>query len=85
MILRYLWYRLHTFYIDDSNSKAKALLEYLRTLEFVKEGQSDWGEEVSKELESGILRGLKDEAEGNVIPHGKIMSELHREFPDLEL
>lgn len=26
---------LHTIQIDDSNSKAKALLEYLKTLDFV--------------------------------------------------
>tara|TARA_R110002050_G_scaffold297524_1_gene459104 strand:+ start:423 stop:653 length:231 start_codon:yes stop_codon:yes gene_type:complete len=32
----------HTFHIDGSSQKAKALLEFLRTLEFVKEvEQSD--------------------------------------------
>lgn len=27
---------LHTIHIDDSNGKAKALLEYLKTLDFVR-------------------------------------------------
>ncbi|MDG1331433.1 MAG: addiction module protein [Crocinitomicaceae bacterium] len=32
----------HHFSIDGSSDKAKALLEYLRTLEFVKEESSDY-------------------------------------------
>lgn len=33
---------VHTFHIDDSNEKAKALLEFLRTLEFVKEDSREF-------------------------------------------
>ncbi|PHR22263.1 MAG: hypothetical protein COA38_18240 [Fluviicola sp.] len=33
---------LHTFHIDDSNDKAKALLDFLRTLEFVKEDNNEF-------------------------------------------
>lgn len=33
---------LHTFHIDDSNDKAKALLDFLRTLEFVKEDNKEF-------------------------------------------
>jgi len=76
---------LHTFHIDDSNSKGKALLEYLRTLEFVKEDPNDWGKETSKELESSILRGLNDEKNDEIIPHETVMSELRNEFPHLRL
>ena len=76
---------LRTFHIDDSNSKAKALLEYLRTLEFVEEDQDDWGKEISQELESSILQGLKDEKDGKVLPHKTVMSELRNEFPHLGL
>lgn len=32
---------LHTIHIDDSNSKAKALLEYLKTLDFVRVDKDD--------------------------------------------
>ena len=76
---------LHTFHIDDTNSKARALLEFLRTLEFVKEGPADWGEEVSQELEASILRGLKDEKNGSLIPHDEVLAELKKEFPHLKL
>lgn len=33
---------VHTFHIDDSNDKAKALLEFLRTLDFVKEADDEF-------------------------------------------
>lgn len=33
---------VHTFHIDDSNNEAKALMEYLRTLEFVKEDNNEY-------------------------------------------
>jgi len=33
---------VHTFHIDDSNDKAKALLEFLRTLDFVKEADGEF-------------------------------------------
>lgn len=52
---------LHTFHIDNSNGKAKALMDFLRTLEFVQEDTEDWGEFVSEELEASIVRGLSDE------------------------
>ncbi|MBL1279082.1 MAG: addiction module protein [Fluviicola sp.] len=32
----------HTFHIDGSSEKAQALLEFLRTLEFVNEDKSDF-------------------------------------------
>ncbi len=32
----------HTFHVDDSSDKAQALLQFLRTLEFVKEDKSDF-------------------------------------------
>ena len=76
---------LHTFHIDDSDNKAKALMDFLRMLEFVKEDQVDWGNEISSELESRIIRGLKDEKEGKTIPHNVVMDWLRKEFPHLEI
>ena len=74
---------LHTFHIDGSDNKAKALMEFLRTLEFVKEAQIDWGDEISLELESSIFQGLKDEKEGKTIAHESVMEGLRKEFPHL--
>lgn len=73
----------HTFHIDDSNGKAKALMDFLRTLEFVQEDTEDWGEHVSEELEASIVRGLSDEKKGNVVSHETIMLELRNEFPNI--
>lgn len=33
---------IHTFHVDDSSDKAQALLQFLRTLEFVKEDNGDF-------------------------------------------
>ncbi len=74
---------LHTFHIDDSNGRAKELMAFLRTLEFVREEKMDWGEDISEDLESSILRGLNDEEKGNLIPNDSVMDELRNEFPQL--
>lgn len=76
---------VHTFHIDDSNGKAKALMAFLRTLEFVKEEKTDWGEGISEELESSILRGLDDEESGHLISNDSVMDELRNEFPKLKI
>ena len=76
---------VHTFHIDDSNGKAQALMAFLRTLEFVREEQEDWGVHVSAELDESLIRGLKDEKDGNVISHETVLSELRKEFPHLGL
>lgn len=51
---------LHTIELDDSNKKAKALLEYLKTLDFIRVDKNDtptWQEEqldiALKEHENG--------------------------------
>ncbi len=42
---------IHTFHIDDSNPKAKAFLEFVRTLDFVKKEIStsipEWQQEIT--------------------------------------
>ncbi len=54
---------VHTFTIDESSDKARALLEYLRTLEFVKEESteefalSDEQLEILKERRANHLSG----------------------------
>lgn len=52
---------MYTFHIDDSNGMALALVAFLRTLEFVREEQEDWGGNVLIELNESLLQGLKDE------------------------
>jgi hypothetical protein len=45
---------LHTIYIDDSNSKAKALLEYLKSLDFVTFNNEDLPEWQKMELDKSL-------------------------------
>jgi hypothetical protein len=45
---------LHTIYIDDSNSKAKALLEYLKSLDFVTFNNEDLPEWQKLELDKSL-------------------------------
>ncbi len=51
----------HTIQIDDTNSNAKALLEYLKTLDFVKlTDNSDWYDELNEVNIHSIQIGLDD-------------------------
>ncbi len=62
---------VHTIQIDDTNSKAKALLEYLKTLDFVKlTDNSNWYDELSQTNKNSILQGLDN------IRNGKVQSDL---------
>jgi hypothetical protein len=62
---------VHTIQIDDTNSKAKALLEYLKTLDFVKlTDNSDWYDELSQTNKNSILQGLDN------IRNSKVQSDL---------
>lgn len=76
---------LHTFQIDDSNSKAKDLLEFLRTLEFVKEENADWADDLPQEVISGIAEGIKQIENGQTIPHVQIKAKHQKQFPHLNL
>ena len=42
---------IHTFHIDDSSPNAKALLTFIKSLEFVKEVSSDLNSDQLQELE----------------------------------
>ena len=52
---------VHTIQIDDTNNKAKALLEYLKTLDFVKlTDNSDWNDELNEVNIHSILTPLEE-------------------------
>jgi hypothetical protein len=76
---------LHTFHIDGSNSKAKALMEYLRTLEFVKEDSSDWADDLPAEVKNGILEAIEQADNGKTIPHSQIKAKHQKRFPHLNI
>lgn len=74
---------LHTFQIDDSNSKAKALLEFLRTLDFVKENKSDWADDLPQEVIDGIIEGANQAEKGKTLSHIKMKLKHKKQFPHL--
>lgn len=75
---------LHTFHIDDSNNKAKALLEFLRTLEFVKEDNTDWADDLPLEVKNGILEAIAQVENGKTIPHSQVKAKHQKRFPHLK-
>ena len=57
----------YTLRISEKNSKALALLNYLKTLDFVELSKTtDWFDELSPEQKQSIDRGLDDLKNGRV-------------------
>ncbi len=57
----------YTLRIPDNNSKALALLNYIKTLDFVELTKTkDWWDELSEENKKSIQKGLDDIENGRV-------------------
>jgi hypothetical protein len=57
----------YTLQLPENNSSAKALLEYIKTLDFAKlTPTKDWFDELSNEDKETINQGLVDIENGNV-------------------
>ncbi len=57
----------YTLRIPDNNSKALALLNYIKTLDFVELIKTkDWWDELSEENKKSIQKGLDDIENGRV-------------------
>ena len=70
---------VHTIQIDDTNSKAKALLEYLKTLDFVKlTDNSDWYDKLSEVNIHSIQLGLDDLRNGHVVLDSEVRSSIQQ-------
>lgn len=55
-----------TIDIDITNSKALALLNFLKTLDFIEiKKAADWWEELSQEQINAVNKGLEDLENGN--------------------
>lgn len=51
----------YTIKISENNAKAKALIQYLKTLDFVELTKiNDWWDELGAESKASIERGLDD-------------------------
>jgi len=58
----------YTLKISEKNTKALALLNYLKTLDFVELTKSvDWWDELSEDNKKAIEKGIKQADEGKLI------------------
>ncbi|MCF8298595.1 MAG: hypothetical protein K9J13_13695 [Saprospiraceae bacterium] len=69
----------YTLRISENNSKAKALLNYLKTLDFIEISQTvDWWDELSDENKKAINKGLNDLEKGNTHTDEEVRKSIHQ-------
>ena len=67
--------------LPDNNSSAKALLEYIKSLDFVKLSPSkDWYDELTAEQKEGIETALKELKAGKGIAHDDVVNRINKRF-----
>ncbi|MES2588267.1 MAG: hypothetical protein V4622_04750 [Bacteroidota bacterium] len=76
---------IHTFQIDSTNPVAKTLIEFLKTLDFVKSTDkseiTDEEFELSKEQKEAIDEALESLKKEGGIPHEEVMSGMKKKYP----
>ena len=68
-----------TIDIDISNAKALALLDYIRTLDFVSINEDK--AKLTNEQKKAIDEGLKSLKQGRKIPHNEVMKQFKQKYP----
>jgi hypothetical protein len=69
----------YTLHLSDNNPSAKALLEYIKTLDFAKLSPTkDWYDELSNEQKEGIEVALQELKEGKGIPHDDVVNKINK-------
>jgi len=67
-----------TIDIDINNSKALALLNYIKTLDFIniEDDSTDWWEQLTASEKKLIQKGAKEIKQGKGINHDDVRSEI---------
>jgi len=69
----------YTLKIPENNSKALALLNYLKTLDFIEINKTvDWWDELSIENRKAINKGLDDLEKGNTYTDEEVRKSIHK-------
>jgi len=69
----------YTLSVPDNSNKASALLNYLKTLDFIKISKSvDWWDELSQENINNINKGLDDLENGNTHTDEDVRKNIHQ-------
>lgn len=74
----------HVFRIEDSNPYAKSVVEFLKTLDFVKEDKIENNIKASKltsAQKKAIDQGLSQIENGQTITHKQAMTEIKNRHP----
>lgn len=67
--------------LPDNYSSAKALLEYIKSLDFVKLTPSkDWYDELTAEQKEGIETALQELKDGKSIAHHDVVNRINKRF-----
>jgi hypothetical protein len=70
-----------TLDIDTSDSKALALLNYIRTLDFISIGEK--GGTITPEQKKAIDVGIEQLRKGNGILHSEVKKDTKKRYPQL--
>ena len=69
----------YTLSISENNKKTSALINYLKTLDFIKITKAtDWWDELSQENINAINRGLDDLENGNTHTDEDVRKKIHQ-------
>ncbi len=65
--------------LPENNNKALALLNYLRTFDFIEISKaSDWYDELNSKHKDAINRGIEDLENGNIHADEDVRKEIHQ-------
>ena len=68
-----------TIDIDINNNKALALLNYLKTLDFIKIYKTtDWYDELNIKHKESVKKGIEDLESGNTFADEDVRKEIHQ-------
>ncbi len=71
-----------TFSIDTSNSKAKAFIAFIRTLDFIQILDDDGDFTLSDEQKAAVDKAIQSADEGKLTPHNEVMKEFESRYPN---
>lgn len=76
----------YTLTISENNNKAIALLNYLKTLDFIEINKtSDWWDELSHKNKEAINIGIDDLKEGNIHTDEFVRESIHKRILNAQI
>ncbi len=73
----------YTLRLSENNTKAAALLEFLKSLDFIEINKTqDWWDDLSEEKKASVERGLNDYKSGRVFSDENVRNEVRQRILD---